>query len=102
MNSKLFKQLLINNIFEEKKSQKLLFLSKEKNLSSARKKITSCSQDFKKCKRNSTEKYYLLDNKNCFNLKASTNSKKKKKIIINTKKINKDFYIHFFCWDIIF
>ena len=89
MNSKLFKQLIINNIFEEKKSKKI-FLSKDKNLTSARKKIRACNQEFKKYNRDSTEKKYLLDNINYFNLKTSTS--KKKKITINTKKIKKELY----------
>ena len=89
MNSKLFKQLIINNIFEEKKSKKI-FLSKDKNLTSARKKIRACNQEFKKYNRDSTEKKYLLDNINYFNLKTSTS--KKKNNAINTKKIKKELY----------
>ena len=88
MSSKIFKQLISSNCSDTKKIKKEESLSKDKNLSSSRKKVVSNYLNCKRYKRNN----YLLNHISSFNLKTS-NSSKKKKIILNSKKtINKEIY----------
>ena len=82
MNSKLFSQFKNNN--RDKKYKKEESLSKEKNLTSSRKKVNNSY------KKSITENNHTLNNINNFNYIANTN--KKRKIIFNAKKINKEIY----------
>ena len=82
MNSKLFSQFKNNN--RDKKYKKEESLSKEKNLTSSRKKVNNSY------KKSITENNHTLNNINNFNYLANTN--KKRKIIFNAKKINKEIY----------
>ena len=88
MNARLFKQLINNNSKDEKKLNKEA-ISKEKNLTSTRRKVISNYVDGKLDKKIKKENTHVPNHLSSFNLK--TNPNQNKKIILNAKKIfNKD------------